>query len=129
MPVSRNDDHPGGPETTSWLDTDTPVTGEIEVGDDADWFAVWLEEGNEYAFDLEGSDTGMGSLIDPMLFLMDGNGEVITMDDDGGEEYNSRITFTPEYDGVYYLSAESWGDHTGTYTLSMTDSPDEWLCF
>ncbi len=114
------DDHADGPETDAWVDMDAPATGEIEVGDDADWFAVWMEAGNEYAFDLEGSSTGQGTLIDPVLYLRDADGEVITMDDDGGEEYNSRIVFTPEEDGTYYLDAESWGDNAGTYTLTAS---------
>ncbi len=124
--VTDGDDHPDGPETGSWLDMDGRVTGTIESGNDADWFGVWMEAGHQYQFDLEGDSTGQGSLIDPMLFLMDENGDMITMDDDGGEGLNSRIVFAPEQDGIYYLSAESWGEHTGSYVLSATDTSDVW---
>ena len=118
------DDYPADPDTTNWIEPGSSVTGEIETGDDADWFAIWLEDGTEYTFDLEGDPTGRGDLPDPMLFLLDGNGEVITMDDDSGVDYNSQIVFTPDESAVYYLSAESWGDHVGTYTLSAVANTD-----
>ena len=127
--MEASDDFAGDPFTSGWVDEGLPATGEIEVGDDTDWFGVWMEEGIEYTFDLEGSDTEMGSLRDPLLRLMDGDGNLITSNDDGGEGLNSRITFTPDYNGVFYVSAESYGSNTGTYTLSMTDSHDEWLYF
>ena len=126
MEAEASDDYAGNTSTHGWVDTYFSATGEIEAGDDADWFEVWMEAGNEYMFDLEGSATGMGSLRDPYLRLMDGDGNLITWNDDGGVGLNSQITFTPDYDGFFYLSAESFGSNTGTYTLSMTNLSDDW---
>ena len=43
------------------------VTGNIDTSGDRDWFAVELEAGRTYRFDLKGSHTGDGTLSDPSL--------------------------------------------------------------
>ena len=43
------------------------ATGEIEFADDVDWFAVTLEAGKTYRFDLEGAWTNKGTLPSPAL--------------------------------------------------------------
>ena len=43
------------------------TAGEIETADDHDCFAVTLEAGRTYRFDLEGSATDAGTLYDPYL--------------------------------------------------------------
>lgn len=43
------------------------ATGGIETAGDRDWFAVELEAGTTYRFDLDGSPSGDGSLHDPYL--------------------------------------------------------------
>ena len=60
--------------------------------DDQDLFAVEVEAGTTYRFDLEGRDTGSGSLRDPVLHgIFDSSGTRIddTWDDGGGEGYNA----------------------------------------
>ena len=73
------DDPPGDSGNVSEGDTDLPAdtttTGQVEVGgsvtgnigssDDADYFRVVLEAGTRYQIDLEGADTGRGTLADP----------------------------------------------------------------
>ena len=59
--------------------------------DEQDLFAVEVEAGTTYRFDLEGRDTGSGSLRDPVLRgILDSSGTRIddTWDDGGGEGYN-----------------------------------------
>ena len=69
------------------------ATGPRAVGaDDQDWFAVALEAGTTYRFDLEGSDTGSSSLRDPVLrgtFNWSGARIDDTWEDGGGEGYNA----------------------------------------
>ena len=91
---------------------------------DRDWFAVELEAGRTYRFDLEGSPTDAGTLSDPYLRgIHDAEGNLIagTMDNNRGEGRNARETFTATDDGTYYVSAGAWSDRTGTYTLKVTD--------
>ncbi|MCY4486310.1 MAG: hypothetical protein OXF11_04255, partial [Deltaproteobacteria bacterium] len=43
------------------------ATGVIDHGGDRDWFAVTLDQGHTYRFDLEGAPTGAGTLPDAYL--------------------------------------------------------------
>ena len=103
------------------------ATGKIDFYQDVDWFKVGLTAGKEYRVDLEGRATGRGSLSDPFLrgiFDAEGNWISGTGDDDGGEGYNSHVTFTPDEDGNYYVAAGAFGYFEGTYRLSVAELPD-----
>ena len=109
-------------ETVGAIEPDSSITGEIGKTGDEDWFAITLLSGRTYHIDLEGSATDRGSLDDPLLQgVFDSSGSLIegTHNDDGGQGYNSRIVFTPQEDGTYYLSAGGLNS-TGTYLLSVT---------
>ena len=112
------------------------TSGALDHDGDRDWFAVELEAGKRYRIDLEGYDTGAGTLSDPYLRgVHDANGVLIP----GTENYadgvggNSRVAFTAEEDATYYVAAGSrmyylasrgWVFHEGTYKLSVTDITD-----
>ena len=96
----------------------------IDHPGDTDWFAVDLEAGKTYRFDLEGTWSGGGTLYDPYLRgIYDEDGELIdgTTNDDGGRVRNSRVYFTPDEGATYYVSAGASGNHLGTYTLAVVD--------
>ena len=96
---------------------------------DRDWFAVDLEAGKAYRFDLEGTWTGGGTLYDPYLRgIYDEDGDrsdriYRTTDDDGGVRRNSRVDFTPDESATYYVSAGADRNYTGTYTLLERSMP------
>ncbi len=117
--VPPPDDFADGPDTAGEVAVGGSVTGEIGTAGDEDWFAVTLQAGQGYAIDVEGSDTGGGTLMDPYALLYDADGNVVAQDDDGGQGFNSRILFTPDTTGQYYAAAASFGEATGTYTLSV----------
>ena len=112
------------------------TSGALDHDGDRDWFAVELEAGKRYRIDLEGYDTGAGTLSDPYLRgVHDADGVLIP----GTENYadgvgcNSRVAFTAEEDATYYVAAGSrmyylasrgWVFHEGTYKLSVTDITD-----
>ena len=127
--VTVPDDFTAGTDTTGTLAVGGSATGEIELGGDRDWFAVTLEAGKAYLFDLEGSRTDVGSLSDPYLRgIHDADGDLIagTTDDDGGTGYNSRVKFTATEDATYYVSASGVSpSREGTYLLSVTEVPDD----
>ena len=103
------------------------VTGNIESARERDWFAVELEAGRTYRFDLMGSPTGDGTLFDPYLRgIYNENGRFIrgTTDDDSGTGFNSRETFTASEDDTYYVAAGGHGREQGTYTLSVEEVVD-----
>ena len=122
------DDFEAGTGTSGAVAVGGSVTSDIEFGDDRDWFAVELDAGRIYRIDLEDSETGDGTLSNPYLrgiYDADGNFIGSTTDNNGGAGYNSRVYFTADDAGTYYVAAGSYGETVGTYTLSVTEVVDD----
>ena len=114
--IDSGDDFPGSVDTHGVINVGASTTGELEERADRDWFAVELEAGERYRFDLVGN-----SLQDPYLYLRGAAGELLTYDDDGGSGRNSQLIFQASADGRYFLDVGAYSDNfTGTYTLSAT---------
>ena len=125
------DDYAADTSTTGRLTVGGSVQGNRETSSDVDWFAVELEAGSRYRFDLEGASTGKGTLEDPYLLgIYNANGALIsgTKNNDGGSDWNSRVFFTATEDGTYYVSAGASESYyfrrDGTYTLSVEEIVD-----
>ena len=96
-------------------------------GTDIDAFAVELLEGETYQFDLEGADTGQGTMMDPDLVIKDLSSMDLDVarDDNGGEGNNARVTFTPSKSETFYVVAQGARNRmtsqhdTGTYRLTV----------
>ena len=86
-----------------------------------DWFRVDLEAGKTYQFDLEGVDTGRGTVPDPEMALYDSSDNLIRYNDDNPTNLNSRIIYPATASGAYYLGASDANEDSGTYTLSVTE--------
>ena len=96
------------------------VTGEIGSLLDSDWFAVDLVAGRTYVIDLEGADTGRGTLAQPDIRVIDEDGDLVVLGSGGGEGNNARLVYTPTETGTYYLEASSvHAVLRSTYTLSV----------
>ncbi|MCP4020295.1 MAG: hypothetical protein GY729_00505, partial [Desulfobacteraceae bacterium] len=118
------DDYSAGISTAGTVTAGTPVTGDIEEGNDTDWFAISLLAGQQIQIDLEGSATSKGTLVDTFIAgIFNSSGELIsnTSDDDSGAGWNASLAFTASSDDTYYIAAGAFGSNTGTYTLSATD--------
>ena len=104
------------------------ATGEVETARDFDWFAVELVAGRTYVIDVEGDDTGAGTLGNTVLRgLYDAHGDLIadTRDKDGGIGKNAQLTFTATETETHYIEARGKRFQTGTYTVEVTDeTPD-----
>ncbi|MYI67786.1 MAG: cadherin repeat domain-containing protein, partial [Boseongicola sp. SB0673_bin_14] len=105
-----------------------PVNGDFWYGGDIDWFAVTLEAGTTYRLDLKGASTGDGTLVwDPKIHgVYDGDGDRLpgTSNVGGGLGDNSRVLFTPETDGTFYVKVGmqyTWWTNEGTYTFSVSE--------
>ena len=121
------DDHAGGRSTTGTVAVGGAASGEVEIAEDRDWFAVELEAGRTYRIDLEGRDTDHGTLTRPWLDgIHDAHGTVVpgTTSANGGEGRNARVVFTPEAGGTYYVAAGASESRTGTYRVSVADITD-----
>ena len=121
------DDFAVGTGTSGSVAVSGSATGEIEFEGDRDWFAVDLIAGKTYQIDLKGSRNGAGTLHNPYLRgVHDADGVFITgtTNNDGGVGGNSRVTFTADEAGTYYVAAGAYGTRKGTYTLSVVDVTD-----
>ena len=118
--VSEADtDFPATTATTGRVDVGASVTGTISNAD-YDYFRVDLEAGKTYQFDLEGADSGRGTLVDPFLSLYDGSATFLLADDDSGTNLNSQMVYNAASAGAHYLRATTGAANlTGTYTLSV----------
>ena len=124
------DDFSATTATTGTVAVGGTATGEINYQGDHDWFAVSLEAGRTYRVDVRGSETGDGTLYNPVLVgLYDASGTFVggTGDDNGGQGRNSLTVFTPETAGTYYVAARAQGTNynTGTYTVAVVDLEDD----
>ena len=103
------------------------ATGAISPAEDRDWFAVELAAGRTYTIDLKGSPTSDGTLSDPYLRgVQDAEGDLIsgTTNDDGGEGYNSRLTFTASESGTHYIAVGAYRSVQGTYAVAVVAVAD-----
>ena len=129
-PIGQTVSEPSGED----FSTDPSTSGRVAVGDtatgrigssgDRDWFAVELVAGRTYVIDLRGSPTDDGTLRDPFLRgIYDADGTRIsnTTDDDGGQGYNSQLTFTATESGTHYIAAGAYSGR-GTYEVEVTDT-------
>jgi tetratricopeptide (TPR) repeat protein len=86
-----DDDERAAPDYLFWVEANSPRVARIDPDDALEPFTVTMEEGIRYVLPIEavGGDVLTASAvsevetIDPVLILLDGNGDPITMDDDG----------------------------------------------
>lgn len=114
--AASTDDFPYDTGTPGTVSVNGAATnGVIETGGDADLFSVQLSAGVAYSFTLE---RRTGGLSDPYLTLWNANLNRVAEDDDSAGSGNSRIGFTPNASGTYYLGVTDFLDSgTGTYSL------------
>ena len=135
-------DLPADTSTACALAVGGSVRGETGAAGDVDWYRVGLQASATYQFDMRGKSTGewqlvdgapafvsVGTLEDPKLLgVHDASGALVPGTDSevAGTGKDSRIaSFSPDADGVYYISASAESGWTGTYELSVTVTADE----
>ena len=95
---------------------------------DKDWVRVELVAGKTYQISLSGAGSNSGA--DTILTVFNSVGEQVAANDDAdfaAGQLNSKLRFSPEASGVYYLSAGVYAgnptqDHSGDYTLTLVDT-------
>ena len=93
------------------------ATGSLLVSGDNDWFAITLQAGTEYLFNI-----GNGSLSDPAVTIYNGAGTALSSASGGGvggpSGENSQLAFVPTTTGTYYVGASSLsGLQTGNFAI------------
>ena len=116
--AAASDDCTDDTTTTCEVDVGGSVTGTLETAGDSDWFKVVLEAGTRYQIDLEGADTGRGTLPNPGAILYNRSSANVAFDVNGGVGDNARVIYTPTAAGAHYVQANT-ASGTGIYTLSV----------
>ena len=127
--------------------------GALQHQHDEDWIIIELKAGTTYQIGVAGrhtmdaddtvdsdsdgendNDLDAGASSDTVLRLLDSKGGMIMMNDDinpsGSSDnptnLNSRVTFSPEEDGIYYISVSAYtgnpnNDTSGGYQVTVTE--------
>ncbi|ONG50803.1 hypothetical protein BKE38_17295 [Pseudoroseomonas deserti] len=104
-----------------WVDG--AARGRIEAWNDTDVFAITLQGGRSYSFELRGLDLLGGNLADSLLELRDAGGRLLAINDNHRTR-DAHIDHRIATDGTYYLQARSSGGTTGVYTITATLADD-----
>ena len=97
------------------------AAGEIEIGDDQDWFEVTLAADERYWFVANGASTGNGTLTDPHLSGVYDNTSTLvagTTDADSGVGTDAFVVFEPATAGSYYVAVSTGNSGRGSYELT-----------
>ena len=122
--LTETTDAAAGVDTTYSIQVGDTFSGELSVAGDRDWVAVTLQAGESYDIDVLAGGAGEGTLSDSYLRLYDGNGNLVTQNDDGGAGYDSALTFTAGSSGTYFISVGSYSDnYTGSYRVDFGLTP------
>ena len=124
---STSADAAANTQTTYSLAAGDTFNGVFDGKQDNDWVRAELVEGKTYEIHLAGAGDNSGA--DTILRVFNSAGEQVAVNDDSdfaAGQLDSRINFTPDSSGVYYLSAGLYlgnpaQDHAGAYTLTLVD--------
>lgn len=98
------------------------VNGTIDDTTDADWYKVSLLANTGYMFKLQGTDSGGGTLDDPLFAatgaIRNSTGTAVTPYVIGAVGMDSYVHYAPTVGGDYYIEAQGGGTDTGTFTLT-----------
>jgi hypothetical protein len=110
--------------TGTFAATTATVTGSIESAGDVDWFGVSLSAGTWIVRE-QGTGT-TGKLADALIQgIYDDSGGLIagtSNDDADGTTKDSRVVFNAAAAGTYYIAAAGYGNATGTYSVTLTNT-------
>jgi len=107
---------------THLIPNGTLVQGSFEKDQDKDLFKFQAIFGVTY----EIKTSNLSPECDTIIYLFSSDGDPIDNDDDGGDElWASRIIWTADSSGTFYVLVKHWSESgRGTYNLSVTGSDD-----
>lgn len=113
------DDAGGDASTRARANVGRTTNGNIEYEGDVDWYRFSARTGNRYNVTLAGA--GEGGLGDPVLRVLDRDGNVLAENDDAEGSLNSALEFIPAANGDVFIEARAYSDaYTGPYALNVT---------
>lgn len=117
-------DEAGNDATTrSRIAAGQSVSGALQQGGDVDWYRIAVRPGQRYTISLNSDVEAEFPLNDPLLRVIDANGEEVAVNDDGPEGLNSQLNYVPSARGNVFIEARglSEGD-AGSYVLAVEAS-------
>lgn len=93
--------------------------GSINFESDVDVFRLNPATDSVVTIDLAAD---AGESLDTFVEVLSSDGDVILVDDDGGDGLNSRLTFDAKSGESYFVRASSFGGTTGRYELSVSST-------
>ena len=128
------DDFSNNRSTTGTLELDNPVSAELEITGDVDWFNAGFDAGvtGWVEIRVEALDSGFGTLSNPILrsiFAPNDDGRIVQfVDHDSGTGHDSTLRLLIDSNdfylavagfggviGRYQIVAERFGDHADTF--------------
>ena len=98
----------------------TTSQGEVTNADGI-WYQFTAEQGKTYELDTE-----VGTLLDTVMDLVDLDGLGVLAENDDDERLTGRldsyIEWTCPTSGQYYANVKGYGEDTGTFTFSITET-------
>ncbi|ANP46270.1 PPC domain-containing protein [Candidatus Viadribacter manganicus] len=114
------DDAGGDTSTRARAAAGRATNGTIEYEGDTDWYRFAARTGNRYQITLDGAP-GEGGLGDPLLRVLDRDGNELAASDDSDGSLNSALEFIATSNGDVFIEARGYGDaYTGRYVLNIT---------
>jgi len=104
-------------EDATAVTIDEQAHGELDEPDEPDYFVFDAVEGELYQIDV-----ALGTLDDSVLAVYDTDEWQLAYNDDHGGSWASRVFWKAPSSGSYYVEVASWGDGTGSYTLTVAAS-------
>ncbi|MFP4054007.1 MAG: C2 family cysteine protease [Phycisphaerae bacterium] len=98
------------------VNDDATVNGRIEMSSDQDIFAIVPDFDGTMTVNLSAA---AGSTLDTNVYVYDGPGSIIALNDDYGGGSDSQVTFTVSSGQTYWVRATNSNDSTGAYVLSF----------
>ncbi|MEZ5959642.1 MAG: PPC domain-containing protein [Hyphomonadaceae bacterium] len=113
------DDAANDSSTRARANAGRTTNGNIEYEGDVDWYRFSARTGNSYRVTLAGA--GDNPLGDPVLRVLDRDGNELAVNDDSDGSLNSALEFIPAANGDVFIEARGYGDsYTGGYALNIT---------
>ncbi len=114
--ITNTDDFSDDVNTTGTISVGGKVTADLDFNSDHDWFSISLIQGTTYVFDAITFNS-----VDPFISLRDTQGNLLTSDNNSGNNNNAKITFTPGSTDTYFLDVSDVGnDNIGSYEVNTT---------
>ena len=113
------DDAGNDASTRARINPGRAVSGVLEYEGDVDWYRLNVRTGNSYRITLIGDEASDNPLGDPLLQVMNAEGDNLAYNDDD-DGLHSGLDFVPTRNGAVYVVAGAFADsYSGAYTLNV----------